>query len=120
MMIPANQASAVPPGWIDIPGCFLGTPDDYQTYLANGGCLQNPPVVAPVPPGVVTSLPTVPPPALTPHNIVQPLPDIQAAVMPAQAPCSQWQALNGWIAQNPMWAVMILGIVTRLAWPKGR
>ena len=66
--VPANQLSSVPPGWIDIPGCFLGTPEDYQIYLANGGCQQNPPAspppvtgtAAPAPPSVAQS-PTVQP-----------------------------------------------------------
>jgi hypothetical protein len=72
---------------------------------------------APAPPQVQPQLPM-----LTPQNIVQPLPDVAAAVAPV--PVDQdngglWCSLNGAIAQNPMLAVLSLAAVAVLLWPKG-
>jgi hypothetical protein len=60
-------------------------------------------------------------PMLTPSNILQPLPDITAAVAPAPlADDSLWCSLNGAISDNPLLAVMILASAAVLLWPKGR
>ena len=61
---------------------------------------------------------TLPPlPALTPANIVQPLPDISAAVAPVPIDlCNWWSELNGWIAAHPETALFILAGATALLW----
>ena len=63
---------------------------------------------------------TLPPlPVLTPANIVQPMPDLLAAVapIPLSVPsCSLWCDLNALIAQHPAMAVLILAGATALLW----
>jgi hypothetical protein len=62
------------------------------------------------------SLPQVPSapapviPALTPENIVQPLPDITTVLQaqPVQPDCSGWDKLNGAIGANPGVAIAVL------------
>ena len=60
-------------------------------------------------------------PVLTPQNIVQPLPDVAAAVapVPVAEDSGLWCSLNGAIAENPMLAVLTLAAVAVLLWPKG-
>lgn len=60
-------------------------------------------------------------PVLTPQNIVQPLPDVAAAVAPVPVAddSSLWCQINGAIAENPMLAVLTLAAMAVLLWPKG-
>jgi len=74
-----------------------------------------PATAAPAPPQVQPKLP-----ALTPANVVQPLPDITATLGPLPAPPSPWCLLNSWIGENPIIAVGVLAAVAIVAWPKGR
>ncbi len=67
-------------------------------------------------PQVPSSTPGAPPlsapiiPALTPENIVQPLPDITTVLQaqPVQAECTAWDKLNGAIGANPGIAIAVL------------
>jgi len=54
-------------------------------------------------------------PQLTSLNITQPLPSITAATGPAPVQCSDWNTLNGWIAQHPVEAVAVLALGTLAA-----
>lgn len=75
------------------------------------GCM--PPVLA-APPVPITLPPL---PVLTPANIVQPLPDIVAAVAPVPVDlCTWWNELNGWIAAHPELSIVILAGATALLW----
>lgn len=61
-------------------------------------------------------------PQLTPQNIVQPIPDITAIVVPAPEPpceCSFWCDLNQTISANPLAAVAVLLGAAWLLWPRG-
>ena len=62
------------------------------------------------------------PVALTPQNIVNPLPSISDALRPEViATCSQWQELNAAIARNPVVSVAIaVGIFAFIANQKRR
>lgn len=75
-----------------------------------------PAVATPAPAQVQPQLPI-----LTPQNIVQPLPDVAAAVAPAPVAQddSMWCQINGAIAENPMLAVLALAAAAVLLWPKG-
>ena len=68
---------------------------------------------SPVPPAAM-------PVALTPQNIVQPLPDIVAVVapLPIPQPVSIWCELNAAITNNPLLAVAALGGIAFLLWRK--
>lgn len=108
--VPSNQVASVPAGWIDIPGCYLGPPEYYT------GCPA--PQAAPVAPA-----PVLPPlPALTPDNILQPMPDITLATqaIPLPLECSVWSKVNHWIGENPVIAVVILAGVALVGWSKKR
>lgn len=67
-------------------------------------------------PQVPASTPYTPPPAppvipaLTPENIVQPLPDITTVLQPqpVQIECGTWDQINGIIAANPVVAGIVL------------
>jgi len=55
---------------------------------------------------------------LTPQNIVQPMPDIAAAVQPVQVVSTPWCDLNAWVASNPAIAVLVLLGSAALLWRK--
>lgn len=74
--------------------------------------------------GPATSAPAQAPikgiPALSPQNIVQPLPDVTATLAPVpECPHSLWCNLNQAIAQNPIIAIAALAGAAFLLWPKG-
>ena len=129
------------PSYNDVPGGVATVVYCSQTYGAQalsycdsqchqfwGQIEQNNPQFAPLSqkcnpqpivsqPDVATVAPTVAPsiqtplPVLTPQNIVQPIPSIQAALEPIPAPaqqCSLWCDLNAAIAEHPMASLAIL------------
>jgi hypothetical protein len=54
---------------------------------------------------VAAAMPASAPATLTPQSIVSPLPDITLVLEPMTTPvCSDWDSLNGWIANNPLLA----------------
>lgn len=81
--------------------------DPVRQYLTN--C--TPPIApaVPVQAGPVPVPLALPPPVLTPANIVQPIPDITATVAPEPLPsCSLWCDLNRAIAAHPWIAAAVL------------
>lgn len=81
--------------------CLIGVvqPPQPSTTIANTNVSKA--VAAAVPPSV--------PARLTPQSIVNPLPDISLTLAPVPvATCSDWQGLNGWIADHPLLATGIL------------
>jgi hypothetical protein len=57
---------------------------------------------------VAQAMPPTAPATLTPATIVAPMPSITAALAPEPAQtCSDWQSVNGWIADNPLFAAAI-------------
>jgi hypothetical protein len=105
-----NQVGAFP--------CSSAQCDPVRQFL---NCAVATPTQAPPPPSVLMApSPTLP--ALTPANIVQPMPDITQAVLPTPAPgssCSLWCDLNAAILANPYTSLAILAGVAILLWPKG-
>lgn len=95
-------------------------PDDDSSVQYTAQMLAAAP--PPTPPPIVAAPPiSLPPlPALTPQNIVQPFPNITAAIAPQPVACSTWEQLNGWIAQNPIVAVVLLLAAGWIALPKRR
>jgi hypothetical protein len=55
---------------------------------------------------------------LTPQNIVTPLPDITQALQPVGVACSEWDALNRSIGENPLLAAGLLGLAFLVLFPR--
>lgn len=112
-------------GWGDL---------NYKLWCASSGQVGNrtckDPACAPfcpsqsvfsIPPQISNPVaPAAMPVALTPQNIVQPLPDIVAVVapLPIPQPVSIWCELNAAITNNPLLAVAALAGVAFLLWRK--
>lgn len=86
--------------------------------IAGGAAPPSPAIQnAQVTQAVVAAMPPGKPANLTPKTIVQPMPDITAALSPIPVQqCSLWESVNGWISDNPLLAAALLVGGFAVAW----
>lgn len=118
----------LPPGWINVPGCYMGPPEGYQSFL-DASCLSQfsscpcpeRPQKSVMPQATTAIMPSMTntaivatltnKPEFTPKDLLKPMPSI-VNTAPVQAP-NPCDGFSQWVSDNPL---MAAGLLAGLAW----